>query len=280
MRRLRAVVLGCGSSGGVPRIGGQDGAGEWGRCDPAEPRNRRTRCSALFEASRDGTFARDAVTAVLVDTSPDMREQLLAARAARLDGVLITHDHADQTHGLDDLRVVALAMGGRVPVWIDDATAPDLVDRFAYCFRQPPGSLYPPILDRRAPPPPGDAFEIDGPAGPLPVASFLQGHGPVDSLGFRIGPIAYSSDLVDLPEPSFDVLEGVDTWIVDALRYRPHGTHAHLEKTLGWIDRVRPRRAILTNLHVDMDYRTLIAELPPGVEPAYDGMALEVDLPD
>ncbi len=278
MTHLRAIVLGCGSSGGVPRLGGEDGAGDWGACDPAEPKNRRTRCSLLVEASADGSFDRDEVTSVLIDTSPDMREQLLAARAKHLDAVLITHDHADQTHGIDDLRVVAMQNWKRVPVWVDEKTSPDLVDRFAYCFRQKPGTNYPPILDLHETPAPGRAFEIDGAGGKLPVISFLQGHGPVDSLGFRFGPIAYSSDLVELPEESFDILAGTEIWIVDALRYKPHGTHAHLEKTLGWIERVKPRLAILTNLHVDMDYQTLRRELPDGVVPAHDGLEVKTQL--
>ncbi|MEO1311730.1 MAG: MBL fold metallo-hydrolase, partial [Pseudomonadota bacterium] len=232
MSRIRGIVLGCGSSGGVPRIGGPEGGGDWGACDPENPKNRRRRCSMLFEVSRDDAFARDAVTAVLVDTAPDLREQLIEARVKRLDAVLITHDHADQTHGVDDLRVVAMQMKARVPVYVDGHTAPDFVERFAYCFRQKPGSLYPPILELRETPQVGTTFEIKGPGGLAPVAAFLQGHGPVDSLGFRIGPFAYSSDVADLSEESFEILDGVDIWVVDALRYTPHKTHAHLDRTL------------------------------------------------
>ena len=280
---LRVTILGSGSSGGVPRFGGPDGAGDWGACDPAEPKNRRTRCSILVQrAHEDHGYQHDQVTSVLVDTSPDMRAQLLAARCSRLDAVLYTHDHADQSHGLDDLRVFALQMRRRIPVYIDDDTGGRLIERFSYCFVQPPGSYYPPILDKIDMPPCGEGFRVAGPSGAIPAAAFLQYHGGVNSLGFRFGGpdggVAYSSDVVGLPEESFAALEGVDTWIVDALQYKPHATHAHLELALEWIARVKPRRAILTNLHIHMDYQTLKRELPPNVEPAFDGMALEVSL--
>ncbi|MHA7872664.1 MAG: MBL fold metallo-hydrolase [Hyphococcus sp.] len=277
---MRVTILGCGSSGGVPRFGGADGSGDWGACDPLEPKNRRSRCSILVERGHpEKGFDRQSVTSVLVDTSPDMRTQLLAARCARLDAVLFTHDHADQSHGIDDLRVFALQMQQRVPVYIDDETAGGLLTRFDYCFEQKPGSYYPPILERIRMPPCGDEFMIDGPAGSLPTTAFLQYHGGVNSLGFRFGPVAYSSDVVGLPPASFDILDGVDTWIIDALQYKPHKTHAHLELTLEWIARIRPKRAILTNLHVHMDYHTLLGELPEGVEPAYDGLQISAEIP-
>lgn len=274
--KLRVTILGCGSSGGVPRFGGADGAGEWGACDPAEPKNRRSRCSILVQREhREFGFQHDKVTSVLVDTSPDMRAQLLAARCSRLDAVLFTHDHADQSHGIDDLRVFALQMRKRMPVYIDDATSGVLLDRFHYCFEQAPGSPYPAILDKVDMPECGEDFAVSGPSGDVPAKAFLQHHGSVNSLGFRFGGIAYSSDVVGLPDKSFDILAGVDTWIVDALQYKPHKTHAHLDMTLEWIERVKPKRAILTNLHVHMDYRTLKRMLPDGVEPAYDGMVIE-----
>ncbi len=275
--RMRVTILGCGSSGGVPRMGGEDGKGAWGACDPNEPKNRRTRCSILVEkAHPEHGFHPDHVTTVLVDTSPDMRAQLLAAECKRLDAVLYTHDHADQSHGIDDLRVLAGAMRQRVPVYIDDHTSGELVNRFRYCFEQKPGSVYPPILDKQPMPDCGVPFTIDGPAGALPVVAFLQGHGPVDSLGFRFGPVAYSSDVKEISDDSFDVLRGVDVWIVDALQYKPHLTHAHLDLALEWIARVRPKRAVLTNLHVHMDYQSLRRDLPEGVEPAYDGLCIEI----
>lgn len=273
---LRVTILGSGSSGGVPRFGGVDGSGDWGACDPQESKNRRTRCSILVQKRHetDG-FSHAKMTSVLVDTSPDMRQQLLNARCSRLDGVLYTHDHADQAHGIDDLRVFAIAQRQRIPVYIDEETAGGLVPRFEYCFRQREGSPYPAILDHREMPKCGEAVVVDGPSGQIPAIPFLQFHGSVNSLGFRMGDIAYSSDVVGIPDESFEVLDGVDTWIVDALQYKPHSTHAHLDLALEWIAKVKPRRAILTNLHVHMDYQTLQRELPDGVEPAYDGMTVD-----
>ena len=272
----RAIVLGCGSSGGVPRLGGAGGAGDWGACDPTEPKNRRLRCSLLVERRSVGDFSdRAGVTSVLIDTSPDMRAQLLAARAEHVDAVLITHDHADQTHGLDDLRAFAIRGRRRVPVYLDRTVAGEVVARFRYCFEQAEGSWYPAILEERPVPPCGQPFTIGGPGGAVQATAFLQHHGPVDSYGYRIGDLAYSSDVAELPEDSFAVLEGVKIWIVDALQMTAHGTHAHLERTLQWIARVRPERAILTNLHNTMDYSTLRSILPPGVEPAHDGLVVD-----
>jgi phosphoribosyl 1,2-cyclic phosphate phosphodiesterase len=267
---IEATILGCGSSGGVPRLGGDDGAGLWGACDPANPKNRRRRCSILVRQKTP-----DGETRVLVDTSPDMREQLLAAEVATLDGVLITHDHADQLHGIDDLRMIAIAMHRRVDLWSDATTLEGVTQRFSYCFVQPEGSDYQPILQAHDIPEPFVPFAINGAGGALPVRAFGQGHGRIRSLGFRFGGIAYSSDVNRLDEAAFAALAGVDIWIADALRHAPHPSHAHLARTLEWIARVKPRRAILTNLHIDLDYETLKRELPPGVEPAYDGMVLE-----
>lgn len=200
---------------------------------------------------------------------------MLAAGVARVDGVVLTHDHADQTHGLDDLRAYAIRTRRRVPVWLDRATAGGVVERFRYCFERAPGSWYPAILEERAIPPCGEEFQVAGPAGEIPFVAFFQTHGQVNSLGFRIGDLAYSSDVNGLPEESFSILEGVKIWIVDALQIEPHGTHANLETTLRWIERVKPSRAILTNLHVTMDYRTLEKMLPTAVEPGFDGLQAE-----
>ena len=279
---MRATILGCGSSGGVPRLGGSDGAGDWGACDPVEPKNRRTRCSLLVERPHESTgyAVRENVTSMLIDASPDMRAQLLAARASHIDGVLITHDHADQTHGLDDLRAFAIQARRRLPVYLDRDTGGELLTRFRYCFEQAEGSWYPAILEEkpfrwmarfRANP----SLSTARP-GPIAADAFLQEHGAVDSLGFRIGDLAYSSDVKGLPPESFAMLEGVRIWIVDALQMTPHGSHAHLDLTLEWIARVRPAQAILTNLHVTMDYCALKALLPVGVEPAHDGMVIEI----
>jgi phosphoribosyl 1,2-cyclic phosphate phosphodiesterase len=212
---------------------------------------------------------------VLVDTSPDMREQLLAARVTRLDAVLMTHPHADQTNGIDDLRPLTFIMRKRVEMYADAAALEHLTRQFSYCFETPAGTEYPPIITGHPIPEPFSTFEIRGAGGTIPVLAFWQGHGPVRSLGFRFGNLAYSSDVSDLDELAFAALEGVETWIVDALRYRPHPTHANVEMALSWIERVKPKRAILTNLHIDIDYAKLSAELPAGVEPAYDGMMLD-----
>ena len=270
---IALTILGCGSSGGVPRIGGPDGAGDWGACDPANPKNRRRRCSVLVKRK-----ARGHETAVLVDTAPDLREQMIDAHCARLDAVLLTHDHADQLHGLDDLRAVVLHMRRRLDVHADGVTLAGVRRRFGYVFEQPEGSDYPPILNAREIAEPFAPFDLHGPGGALPVLAFAQEHGRVRSLGFRFGPIAYSSDVNGLSDDAFAALDGVKVWIVDALRYAHHPTHANVATALAWIARVRPERAILTNLHLDLDFERLKGELPPGVEPAYDGLTVEVPI--
>jgi phosphoribosyl 1,2-cyclic phosphate phosphodiesterase len=270
---LEATILGCGSSGGVPRLGGADNAGYWGACDPHNPRNRRSRCSLLIRWKAD-----DGETVALVDTSPDMRQQLLDARVASLDGVLITHDHADQLHGFDDLRMVAINMRHRVDVFADALTLDGVLQRFGYCFVQPEGSGYPPIATAHEITEPFDDFAIAGAGGALPVRAFAQAHGQIRSLGFRFGPLAYSSDVNGLDDAAFAALQGVECWIVDTLRYHEHPSHAHLAQSLAWIARVKPRRAILTNLHTDFDYDTLRRELPDGIEPAFDGMRIALRL--
>jgi phosphoribosyl 1,2-cyclic phosphate phosphodiesterase len=266
---LEVRILGCGSSGGVPRLG--EGGPFWGVCDPDNPKNRRSRCSILVTRR-----APEGETRLLVDTSPDLREQLLAARVGRLDGVLITHDHADQLHGLDDLRVIAMNMKRRLDLWSDIEGLAGVRKKFGYCFATPVGSDYPPILTAHEIEEPFRAFEIVGEGGGVPVRAFGQGHGRIRSLGYRFGRVAYSPDVDHLDEDAFAALEGVECWIVDALRHTPHPSHAHLARTLEWIARVKPARAVLTNMHVDLDYDTLKRELPPGVEPAYDGMTLSI----
>ncbi len=263
--KLRATILGCGSSGGVPRIGPV-----WGACDPDNPRNRRRRCALLVES-----LSNQGGVAVLVDTPPDIREQLIAARAAHLDGVLFTHDHADHTHGIDDLRMVAYAMKRKVDCYFDAPTRDSLVSRFAYCFEQQSGSEYRPILKAHEIPADG-RISIAGERHRFDVQAIPQLHGDIASLGFRFGRIAYSPDISDVPEDSLALLEGLDVWIVDALRYTPHPSHFSVKQALSWIERVRPKRAILTHMTTDLDYETLRGELPPHVEPAYDGMVIEV----
>ena len=266
--RIQLRILGCGSSGGVPRING-----DWGICDPNEPKNRRTRCSVLLRKWQAGN---NNPTEVLIDTSPDMREQLLAANIKKLDAVVYTHDHADQSHGIDDLRAIAYANKLRLPVFMDKPTAVSLMGRFAYCFHGAGG--YPSILEGSDEIEIGKVLTIDGDGGALNLVPMEQQHGRIISLGFRVGPIAYCNDTMHLPEKTFDALKGVQTLIVDALRYTEHPSHAHLDMALGWIDRVKPKQAILTNLHIDMDYQTLCRELPDNVVPAFDGMEINADL--
>jgi phosphoribosyl 1,2-cyclic phosphate phosphodiesterase len=261
----RLVILGCGSSGGVPRLGPA-----WGACDPAEPKNRRRRCSALVERSAKG-----GRTSVLIDASPDLREQLLDARVEALNGVLFTHDHADHTHGIDDLRMVAYAMKKRVPVYMDDATRASLIARFQYCFETPPASSYSPILKIAGDLRPGQTIAIDGPGGAVRATTLLQQHGDIASLGFRVAGMAYSPDVSDLPEATIPLLQDLDVWVVDALRPTPHPSHFHLKRALEWIERLAPKRAILTHMTAELDYETLRRSLPANVEPAYDGMIVE-----
>jgi phosphoribosyl 1,2-cyclic phosphate phosphodiesterase len=264
---LRFTILGCASSGGVPRVDG-----DWGACDPTNPKNRRRRCSLLVE--RHGETG---VTRVLVDTGPDMREQLLSARAGRLDGVVYTHAHADHIHGIDDLRGLALVERKRVDVYMDRETLRRAEEAFAYCFR-PVAEGYPPILEAHVVAP-GDRVRIEGPGGAITLDCFAQVHGRIMSLGWRVGGLVYSCDLNDLPAESLPYLEGLDVWIVDALRYRGHTSHFAVRDALGWIDRIGPARAVLTNLHQDLDYEILKAQLPPHVEPAYDMMTIELSAP-
>ncbi|WP_370222790.1 MBL fold metallo-hydrolase [Pararhodobacter marinus] len=262
---LRATILGCGSSGGVPRLGG-----EWGACDPANPKNRRRRCSLLVERVGKG-----GTTRVLIDTSPDMRSQLLDAGVGELDAVVYTHAHADHVHGIDDLRMIVFNTRKRLQVWADPSTQDALLSRFGYAFVQPAGSPYPPILDLNTIH--GDVT-IDGAGGALTLTPFEVDHGSIDALGFRIGGLAYLPDVVRIPEPAWAQLQGLDCWIVDALRYKPHPTHAHVEMTLDWIARAAPRRAVLTNMHVDIDHATIESETPDHVQAAFDGMVLELAL--
>ncbi len=216
-------------------------------------------------------------TEVLIDTSPDMRQQLIAAEATWLNGVLYTHDHADQSHGIDDLRAMVYAHRQRIDVWMDAATAKTLTNRFAYCFEQLQGSDYPSILNLNKIVPRYRPIEIAGEGGMIHVQPFRQIHGKIDSIGYRIKDMAYSSDMSEIPDESIATLSGLDLWIVDALRRDPHPTHFHLQRTLQEIERFNPKRAVLTNLHIDMDYDALKRELPDGVEPGFDGMRLGIE---
>jgi phosphoribosyl 1,2-cyclic phosphate phosphodiesterase len=256
---MNVTILGCGASTGVPAIGPN-----WGECDPADPRNRRRRASLLVESGE---------AAILIDTSPDLREQLIDARVRRLDAVVMTHAHADHLHGLDDLRQVNRLMKAAIPLWADAKTLAEIRRRFGYALEPPPepGNFYRPTLE---------AHEIAGPFEVRGVAlvPFEQGHGYSTTLGFRIGKMAYSTDVTELDDAAFSAIAGIELWIVDCMRRAPHPTHSHLEKTLRWIARARPRRAVLTHMDQSLDYATLAAELPEGVEPGQDGLV--IDLPE
>ncbi|MBB6309689.1 MBL fold metallo-hydrolase [Xanthobacter tagetidis] len=258
---LTFTILGCGSSGGVPRVGQG-----WGACDPAEPRNRRRRCSLLVERHGPG-----GKTTVLVDTSPDLREQLLDEGVTALDGVLFTHSHADHTHGIDDLRPLAILHRRRIDVWTDPETSAALHARFAYCFATPQGGAYPPILTEHRFHE-GREIVVDGAGGPIVALPFRQHHGDIDSFGFRFGGVAYSSDVNGFPDNSLSYLHNLEVWILDALRETPHPSHFTVGEALDHIARMKPKRSILTNLHTDLDYVRLGAALTEGVVPAFDRM--------
>ena len=262
---LTLTILGCGSSAGVPRP-----ALGWGACDPNNPKNRRRRCSLMVEQT-----AEHGTTRIVIDTAPDLREQLIDADVDHIDAVFLTHEHADQTHGIDDLRSVVLHQRRRIPTYFCQSTAKDIMARFSYCFISPEGSDYPPILSQHAIEA-GDSQVILGKGGEVTLRAFLVQHGNIPALGYRIGAAAYTPDLNAVPPESFAFLRELDLWIVDALRHTPHPSHFSLSDALSWIDRFKPRRAILTNLHSDLDYEVLRASLPAGVEPAYDRMRLEL----
>ena len=258
---MKITVLGCGGSGGVPFADGTPG-GNWGVCDPDHPRNRRRRVSILVEQGG---------TALLVDASPDLRAQLLDSGTGPIDAILFTHAHADHCHGLDELRTMAYARGSPVDAYMDRPTREALIQRFGYAFTSShdPDGLYAPILNDV---PIQGPFEVGG----VRVVPFVQQHGRGTSLGYRFGEIAYSTDVSALDEAAFSALDGVKLWILDCLRDRPHPTHSHLARSLEWIARVAPARAVLTHMNHQIDYEDLKRRCPPGVEPAYDGMVLEV----
>jgi phosphoribosyl 1,2-cyclic phosphate phosphodiesterase len=262
---INLTILGCGSSAGVPRP-----ALGWGACDPKNPKNRRRRCSLLVEQTGEG-----GTTRVVIDTSPDLREQLIDAEVDHIDAVFLTHEHADQTHGIDDLRSVVLHQRRRIPTYFNVSTAKDIIERFSYCFTRPPGSDYPPILehyDIEA----GESRAIVGKGGPLTLSAFILEHGNIPALGYRIGAAAYTPDVSDIPKASWPSLQNLDLWIIDGLRYTHHPSHFSINDALSWIGRFKPKRAVITNMHSDLDYEVLRQSLPDGVVPAHDGLRLEV----
>ncbi len=261
---MQVTILGCGGSAGVPQLGGADGRGDWGACDPAEPRNRRTRSSIVVQS---GTGER-----LLVDTGPDMRHQLLACGIPRVDAVLFTHAHADHVLGIDDVRILNRLVGRPLDAWMTARTEAELRLRFEYAFRPWEG----PYFFRPALTPhgvePGDTIDVAG----LQIRVFEQDHGFMPTLGLRIGAFGYSTDVATLDDAAFEVLAGVDTWVVDCFQRRSHTTHANVDQVARWVDRLRPRRTILTHMGYDIDWAWLQANLPAGIEPAYDGMIVEL----
>jgi phosphoribosyl 1,2-cyclic phosphate phosphodiesterase len=260
---LTLTILGCGSSAGVPRP-----ALGWGACDPNNPKNRRRRCSLMVEATNG-----QGTTRIVIDTSPDLREQLIDAHVDHIDAVFLTHEHADQTHGIDDLRSVVLHQRRRIPVYLNQSTAKDIIHRFSYCFISPDGSDYPPILTQQAIEG-GESRSIDGKGAAATLSAFNVQHGNIPALGYRIGRAAYTPDVSDIPRESWSSLENLDLWIVDGLRYAGHPSHFSVNDALSWIERFKPKRAVITNMHSDLDYEVLRQSLPEGVVPAYDGMKL------
>ncbi|PZM10714.1 MBL fold metallo-hydrolase [Rhizobium tubonense] len=269
--RRRFTILGCSSSPGVPRI-----TGDWGACDPRNPKNRRTRAAFLIEQiAPDG-----GLTTVVIDTGPDFREQMIRAGVSDIDAVLYTHAHADHIHGMDDLRGYFHNSHDRIPIYADQPTMDRIREGFGYCLETPPGSSYPPIVraiildDIQKP------FVIDGKGGPITIRPHVQQHGDIRSLGFRIGNLAYCSDISDFGPEAIANLQDLDILIIDALQYHFHPSHLSLEQSLGWIERLKPQRAILTHMHTPLDYDTVMAETPDHVEPAYDQMQLEFEVDD
>jgi phosphoribosyl 1,2-cyclic phosphate phosphodiesterase len=261
---LAFTILGCGSSGGVPRVGQG-----WGACDPNNPKNRRRRCSLLVERTGES----GAKTQVLVDMSPDLREQLLGLELQRLDAILLTHPHADHIHGIDEIRPLVIMARRKIDLYMDAATSAIVRKNFSYIFETPPGSQYPALLNEHRIVN-SHAISLNGPGGAMDAIPFQLDHGEISALGFRFGNVAYTPDLNAIPKQSLTFLEGLDLWIVDALRYMPHPSHFCLSETLDWIARLQPRRAVLTNLHTDLDFERLKCDLPSNVEPAFDGMKL------
>jgi len=265
---MKITVLGCGGSGGVP-VAGREAAKGWGLADPANPKNRRLRVSVLIEGEADADGHRNRI---LIDTSPDLRQQMLDNAITALDAVLFTHAHADHCHGLDELRGLVYARREPLDAFMDAQTREALTTRFGYAFvsSRDPDTLYPPLLNDRV---------IDGPfqVGSIPVTPFRQQHGEETTLGVRCGDIAYSTDASALDEAAFAALAGVKVWVVDCLRDDPHPTHSHVAQTLEWIARVKPERAVLTHMNERLDYEELLHRCPPGVEPGYDGLVINVE---
>lgn len=272
---LRARILGCGSSGGVPRIDG-----DWGDCDPKNPKNRRSRCSLLVERAQSwDDLQAGAATRLLIDTSPDLRQQMLDGAISRIDGVAFTHAHADQAHGIDDVRAFVYRRGERLDAFMNPETRKIMRARFDYIFQTPDGSNYPPLMIDKVLTPSEEAV-LTGPGGEIRFSLFDVMHGQEPCSGLRIGPLAYSPDVNGLDHDAMQALSGTKVWIVDALREKPHPSHAHVDLALDWLSQIKPELGLLTNLHIDLDYKALLKRLPEGVRPSFDGMEITISLPD
>ncbi len=259
------TLLGTGSSGGVPRVGNQ-----WGKCDPDNPKNRRRRCALLIDSSNES-----GKTSALIDAGADLREQLLSANVMHLDGVLLTHSHADHIFGLDDLRQLALSMKKPIPVHMDESTAEIVMPPFGYIFRQAPTSSYPAFCSHHTIQHTSNTV-IEGDGGNIEFQPIVADHGDIHALGFKIGNAAYLPDMKRIrAERDLAALENLDVLIVDALREVQHPAHMSLEESLAFIEQLKPKRAVLTNLHSDLDYEQLLARLPPHIVPGYDGMQIQ-----
>lgn len=267
---LTLTILGCASSAGVPRVGGTTHEERWGTCNPNNTKNHRRRCSVLLTKTGPG-----GSTYCVIDTGPDFRAQMLEAEVPRLDGVVYTHEHADHLHGIDDMRPFALIQRARIPVFMDDRTFARANAAFGYVFETPPGSTYPPILDRHSIDI-SKPVSVDGAGGRIEMTPVPVDHGDISALGFRIGDTLYLPDVSAIPATSMALFKNLDTLIIDSLRRRPHPSHFNLEQALALVADVKPNRTILTNLHNDLDYETVLAETPDTVEPAFDGLQVSI----
>lgn len=265
MDKIRFSILGCGSSGGVPRIGNS-----WGACDPNNPRNNRKRCSLLIQR-----FGKNGVTNILIDTSPDMRQQLLDANIGNLDAVIYTHEHADHLHGLDDLRIIVLNRGKRLPIYAAKRASIYIQERFSYAFATPKNSPYPPILSMHKL---ENNLVISGDGGRIDITTFDVEHGSITCSAICVSNVLYTPDISGISKEIEKHIFGLDCWILDALRYATHPSHSHFEQSLQWIKKYKPNSAILTNMHIDLDYETLCQNTPKNVTPAYDGLQFEKDI--
>jgi phosphoribosyl 1,2-cyclic phosphate phosphodiesterase len=271
LHRRRFTILGCGSSPGVPRING-----DWGACDPDNPKNQRTRAAFMVQQ-----FAPDGgVTTVVIDTGPDLRAQLIAAKVTHIDAVLYTHAHADHLHGIDDLRGYFISSRERIPIYADPTTMQRIHDGFPYCLETPPGSNYPPIVMPHTIDDLSADISIKGAGGTIQFKPHMQQHGDTHSLGFRIDTVGYCTDVSEFPPETVAKLGGLDILIIDTLQYRYHPSHLSLEQSLAWIEKLAPKRAILTHMHTPLDYDTVMRETPAHIEPAYDQMQFEIEQAD